>query len=596
MDTIDYNILFSDCSIDVKVIEQIIRQPNIIDVITDYIRDNIIANTATDFSQSAESEEEIKQFDQISNMFINEGQILVQNLSKVLNKYMIVKPNEFVNIDLTNSWYSSERPIIQKSISELCTNSPFYNKPLISKVLTILTKLVDYICTLYANKIQMYNYIISEYEHRFNEVNMSSISVIQYSMMKLMMEQKITVLRKSINEIKDNLSNFNIHTKIVRSYYIKLFDVVRNSDTNHLEFVPINVLDIFDSFLSNRIKLDSENLNFYLDNYHLMPSSFRSKYIFLLINMINSVSTDSEIKMSICKFFAADLTIGLILEDAEIIYDKLMNDPSIIKDLIDINHIIYIIMITQNHINTHIEQISSIRLIKYVSICLSSMSKILEIRDKLPSETICFDILYEYLFVILNIVKSKPDIMDSYLVFRLPTILYEYYSIKCLDQSLNKSLEENKYKISNTIDEIFDQISTVKLVPIYLANQLSDSVDEIEQIQGKFSLVIREKIFKWINIYKKIFADSDIDDELIDPLTSTIIVIPCYIPMNEDQTITKVCDLNMISSYLWSKPENPYTRQILTIDDLIRYNQLKTFKDNKDQFNQKLKQLIVKYT
>jgi hypothetical protein len=585
MDISQINNLFTDSSLDLTIIEQIIRQPGVIDNIIDYIRGNIIANTAANFSQLAESEEELNNFNQISDMFIGEGKILVQNLSKVLHKYITIKSNEFVNVDLTNTWYVSEKPIIQISSSDHDIISPFYNKPLISKVLTILTKLVDYICTFYTNKIQIYKYVISENRHQFSEVDINSVSVFQYSIMKLMTEQKIEAYEQNIVKLNDNLSNFNEHTQIVRSYYIKLFDNVRLTNTKYLHFLPRNVLDIFDSFLSDHIKLDSEILNFYLDNYHMMPTSFRSKYISLLIHIIHSINAESKFKESIYNFLINEFTIASLFEDASTLYDKINVEASILNDIIEINHIIHIIF-SMNNPNKYIKQMPTIKLIKYTSMSLSMMAKILELREKISSDQICFDFISKYLIIISHIIKSRPDIMDSFLVFKLPTFLYDYYSITCL--------EESKQRISMLLDEIFNQISSVKLVPIYLANLLSDSVDNIEQIKGSFSTLVKEKIFKWIDIYKKISSDKELDDELIDPLTSNFIVIPCYIPMNEDQTMTKVCDQNMISSYLLSKPENPFTRQTLTIDDLMIFNQSLSNKENKDKFNQKLKEQIKK--
>ena len=66
------------------------------------------------------------------------------------------------------------------------------------------------------------------------------------------------------------------------------------------------------------------------------------------------------------------------------------------------------------------------------------------------------------------------------------------------------------------------------------------------------------------------------NDEIIDPLTSAIIVFPCVVPLDNDAKMTIVCDINMLNTYLWSKPENPFTRHELSIEELLTFNKTDT--------------------
>ncbi len=55
----------------------------------------------------------------------------------------------------------------------------------------------------------------------------------------------------------------------------------------------------------------------------------------------------------------------------------------------------------------------------------------------------------------------------------------------------------------------------------------------------------------------------------MDELLSACVINPCYLPNDI------LVDRYAIESTLWEKPENPYNREPLTIDDLDRYNKTK---------------------
>ncbi len=69
-------------------------------------------------------------------------------------------------------------------------------------------------------------------------------------------------------------------------------------------------------------------------------------------------------------------------------------------------------------------------------------------------------------------------------------------------------------------------------------------------------------------------------DKILDPITSSIIVVPCVIPP------LQVCDKNMIMSCLWNKPENPFTKLPLTIQEFKEFNeQVESQIKNKETHN-----------
>jgi hypothetical protein len=112
---------------------------------------------------------------------------------------------------------------------------------------------------------------------------------------------------------------------------------------------------------------------------------------------------------------------------------------------------------------------------------------------------------------------------------------------------------------------------------------------EIEQIKKlPVSLEQNKKFISWFNYYKYINDNMDTTD-VSDPLTSTILVIPYVIPMDNAFTISNICDKNIIESYLWEKKENPFTRSELTIERLKEFNSeernMQMIKDTKTKLN-----------
>ena len=63
--------------------------------------------------------------------------------------------------------------------------------------------------------------------------------------------------------------------------------------------------------------------------------------------------------------------------------------------------------------------------------------------------------------------------------------------------------------------------------------------------------------------------------------------------MDNNFTISNICDKNIIESYLWEKNENPFTRSELTIEKLKEFNIIEKnillIKETKNKLNQIIK-------
>jgi hypothetical protein len=123
------------------------------------------------------------------------------------------------------------------------------------------------------------------------------------------------------------------------------------------------------------------------------------------------------------------------------------------------------------------------------------------------------------------------------------------------------------HKIMIYLNDIFRSYLSSKLGIYYLASMIE--LDQIKKLP--VSLEQNEKFVLWFNYYKYINDNMDTTD-ITDPLTSTILVIPYVIPMDNAFIISNICDKNIIESYLWEKKENPFTRSELTIERLKDFN------------------------
>jgi hypothetical protein len=183
----------------------------------------------------------------------------------------------------------------------------------------------------------------------------------------------------------------------------------------------------------------------------------------------------------------------------------------------------------------------------------------LEIKDMVPPRF--YDDYVNNFLSCIELVLKNTDALNSYLIYQIPTVLNEFYKV-----------EFDSIQIHQTVDRIFRQILTNELATIYIAG-FFNSVEELNESKIPMDEEHREQILKWIQNYKKI-SDSPDQDSITDPLTSATIIVPCLVPLNADSSLVQHCDKNMLYSYLWTKPENPFTRQSLTIQEVDKFNSL----------------------
>jgi len=526
-------------SIDRTQIESNLKKdPDFLAQIKNYIQKTIIPYTTTDYTEHIHSLEDEDQFSEMQESFRKEAQQLFCNLQNILVRFRQVKPSSFFNVENPDS------TTFLNSGSNI--QDPFEKKPTLSTILSLLLKLYSHITEIFSGEIDSIDRRITYIESLKKDANPIQISVY---------EKFIEKLKQKLESKKQEFKNFIDQSSPLRDYF---YDILQSP--HFLYFLPVNILDVFLPFTV--VPIDFKFISFYSRFDPWIPSEFRSKFLPKII-------ANKEFSLKV-----KDLKIDLFITDTITIYQKYLKDPTLLQDLF------FVLSVLSRYLSKFsyaVMNMDNKQLICFVSICVTLVSKLKEIKKDLPDETTFFLLLEDAINCIKEITLIKPVILDSYIVYQLSNCLLD----------LSKT-EEIRQKLDPKLETLFNSvISYNKLSLIYMANTLSEE-NSIDHIIPYLSSPQLKKLQQWTEIYK-----TEVDEDLTDPLTSCMVVKPCFIPIDAEGNMVQVCDLFMLCTYLWSKPENPFTRQSLSIDDVLQFNLKDEIKIKHEITMEKLKKLIL---
>jgi hypothetical protein len=538
---------------DISTVEEIIKNKTFLDQLVLYIN-KLISNCQVEYDRElTESEDDIK------NMLIQELKTIIKNLNLVMSKYFNKRPDSLISLELNSMWYSCEQCIIK---NDKKTENPYLQNKTISKILTIICKLIDFLNDYYLNQINKTESQIEYLKIKLKEEE-ERVSVIEFNFVTTQFENLITKIKgikeKNVNSLKE------IHSisKTVQKYFINVFNADFANST-YLQFTPVSILNIFRSslyFLSE----DVDFLNFLIEFKDWLPSEYRCKYGVEIIKLLNTKDLDYKNKQILRKFNPKP---ALLIDDIITMYYKSNKDKSILPEIVQLH---FILAQFKDKINWSTLDLDKV--IIYMSVELSLISKF----DK---NEINNDQIYEGILLVLleliNTTLSNVNLFETYLVYLLPNKLVSLY-----DNNYTN------YKIMSCVNNIFAMYLSSKLGIYYLASMIE--LDQMSKLAA--DLEHKNKFLKWFNYYKYINLNVS-DNDIIDPLTSSILVIPYVLPMDNDFTLYGMCDKNIIESYLWEKKENPFTRGKLTIQQLKEFNNLEKNVNLIKETKNKLKQFI----
>jgi hypothetical protein len=497
-------------------------------------------------------------------MFVGEAVEIVKKLNMILEKFMTITKNEkLVNVNKSLLWFTAEQTFMDPS--ELIID-PFEENIFISNIISIIWKLVDFVSDQFIKDKNLLerkkNYVVQLMNEKIKEVEHDEKLV---DFQKRLYGIHIEKIEETIKLCIDQFREYHMIFKAIRIYFLKMFtSPIFLGNKNYLFFLPKCVLNVFRSSIIF-IDDDKDFLNFIVRFDDWIPTEFRCNYMSEIIKKIINKSIDTNI--------FAYIKLDLILDDTITLYKKYLKDQSFFNDIQTLSTLTYIYFkILPRKMDLLI--INKKKITHYLSIELAMISKILNIFEEDPENNIDLKTtLHPHLFCIESVLKADMSVINSYLVYHMYNTLYPLY----LNEKCMMHLD-----IQSELNNIFCVLLEHRLTIIYMATTLDGN------ISNKLYLTSEQydKFVLWSNIYKKISESSH--DELTDPLTTTCIVDPCFISMNKENTILQVCDINMLQSYLWTKPENPFTREPLSVEDLENFNSSVICKEKIKEFKKLL--------
>jgi hypothetical protein len=529
--SISIDEIMQTCQIDKAELISFATAENI-DQINSYVKEQIIPFTATDYSEHILTLDDVNEFDELKNMFIKQGINILQNLVKIFESN-----HGFFQINMANVWFAGE-PTFYKLDKDVV--NPFLDNPIMSNILTIIVKLIDYINDIYIRKIEIY----AEEIIRCRQI------IDMYPMDSFIIQTRLELFRREYDKIALDIRMINTISKSIELYFLNMFKHINQTKNyDYLYFLPTSILNIFNQY--KHISMDPNVLTFMVEYNEWVPIQYREESLDHIAKIKYSHSFDLQV--IITQF---QPNIELVINDFIAMYKKYLLDSMFVENICKtmdrlFGHIIYDVK--------SLRLIDTDKLIHFTSICLTLSVKMLEIKDMVPPRF--YDDYVNNFLSCIELVLKNTNAQNSYLIYQIPTVLNEFYKV-----------EFDSIQIHQTVDRIFRQILTNELATIYIAG-FFNSVEELNESKIPMDEEHREQILKWIQNYKKI-SDSPDQDSITDPLTSATIIVPCLVPLNADSSLVQHCDKNMLYSYLWTKPENPFTRQSLTIQEVDKFNSL----------------------
>ncbi len=544
--------------LELSQIETLVKTAGFFTIITNYIN-QLFVNFNSSFDEQIDINDEIE----IKKMLIREIKQIFYNFNKILYRYFEVKPDATILIDLDFQWYASDKMLIEVEQSRPFS-PPTPNNRTISKILTINCKLIDFLNETYILQIKSLKnrirYMQSDLEQKKN-----TLSVNQYNYVKSVLDTKVNEINSIIEKVKIEFKEIHAQSKPIHNYFLLRADFVE-----YLSMVPVSIFNIFNSSLFF-IEEDRDFLNFAIQQKSWLPSEIRCEYLKKIMGLMEKQGLEPEILTILHSFNPDPITV---IDDIISLYWKSKKDPESISYIFMLQTLI---IRCKTRINAYTVAID--KLVMFISVELELISKLdktqLGLEQKIY-ESMCYIVLEN----IDHMVKLSPEIFDSYLIYQIPNVL-----LKLFDETF-----ENP-KVYQIINNIFVTHMSSRYGIYYLSSMIDES--KKDKLQVLLTEEQATKLVKWYKTYKYI-NDNIFDSDIVDPLTSTVLVIPNVFPMSADNNTDNIgiCDKYVFEAYLWEKKENPFTRSELTISKFEEFNSLPVFTKKINEVKAKLREHV----
>jgi predicted translin family RNA/ssDNA-binding protein len=536
--------LFSCNNYDDKTILEIVKSNDF-----KYVSSIIKTHELNLYISEETNELEHNEVEQLRRFSCKNLETVLLNFQKILSKFNRYQADKKGNFALYFKFYDGSlfsHPVAFETIVEDEEKlHPVFNNVFISSMY-ILRCLAAY----YFGKMDYSSKVLEFLLRQGNDIS----SQMEY----IFRQTAIEKIRKEINQQYDEIAGkIDALSPLIMSFLTNIMDCMTRNNSCDVEYLATYPDQIF-GIIQSLCKLPkNEMVKYYLDS--CMVKLYLNSGIPKLVrfDIFNCITKNRELLLQLIREIEIVCQPGILLNDT---VDFGRCEEHLIEFIASIKCLrVYSKKMKRNgtlsylfeYIERNVENMRCliVLMFEYINKCLEHIYKRgdnhvdPEVVDELTDQMILF------LKMIKLFIRIYPDLINCHLVHYIPYVIINIWN------SFKEWADDN---IVVQMSKILSECAANNDFINYFASLVSTSVREYSKLIF-FDVSIVEKR---LELFNKLSA---MDTEFIDPLQSTFILKVAFMPMSG--TDPMLCDKYVIESYLRTKPEHPFTREKMTIDD-----------------------------
>ena len=520
-----------------------------------YISHAILNHEANLYIPDDVVEMEEDEVEQLRNFCKSQLETLLSNLQKLVVK-LFEKKGPGIYVSFYDEILYKTKPVYEKIRIDSFTVNPTMNRVFITSAYLLRLLLNHYFKTIDFQK-KVISYFKRQLEEKKDNVFMCHV-----------LQQHLDKCNTDLHIIVETTTrNIEKYTPFITCFLENIVScITRNSeqDNEYLSKYPDQVIGIIQSIC----KLPQPEYVKYIINQSLhklylcriIPNPIRFDIFSCIAN------SNSNIKSLLDEIIYIE-TPGVLMDDAYE-FGKLCSANSneysfhFVSSMSLLNF--YIKRMKHSGTNAHLiyyiaenlEKTRSliVQLFEFINVRISEIYKSDSGHDQELIDGLTIQI-HLFLKMIKEFIRMYPDIINCHLVHYIPYVFINIWN----NYSTNVD-----YEIVHLLSEILMDCSVNNDFINYFTSLISDNITKYERL----IYFDRSKLEQRLALFNRL---SSINSEFVDPIQNIFILKVAFLPMSG--TDPMLCDKYVIQSVLRTNPENPFTREKMSIDD---FNKIQT--------------------
>jgi hypothetical protein len=487
--------------------------------------------------------------EQLRNFCKSQLETLLSNLQKLVVK-LFEKKGSGIYLSFYDEILYKTKPVYEKISVHSFTVNPTMNRVFITSAYILRLLLSNYFNTIDFQK-KLISYIKRKLEEQHDNVFMCHV-----------LQQRLDKCNTDLHIILEATSrNVEKYAPFIACFIENIVScITRNSeqDNEYLSKYPDQVIGIIQSIC----KLPQPEYIKYIINQsihklylcRIIPNPIRFDIFSCIAN------SNSNIKSLLNEIIQIE-TPGVLMDDAHEFGKLCSANPKdfsfhFVSSMSLLNF--YIKRMKHNGTNAHLiyyiaanlEKTRSliVQLFEFINARISEIYKSDSEHDQEIIDGLTIQI-HLFLKMIKQLIRMYPDIINCHLVHYIPYVVINIWN----NYSTNVDDE-----IVHLLSEILMDCSINNDFINYFTSLVSDNISKYERL----IYFDRSKLEQRLALFNKL---SSINSEFVDPIQSIFILKVAFLPMHG--TDPMLCDKYVIQSALRTNPENPFTREKMSIDE-----------------------------